>query len=203
MLHVDSSLTPPVPPTSLNGGDPQAASAPATTASHWSRVVWLLGWVPLDPQGPPKGNCRHVHVEKDWFEDLVTVATLGLVSPMEVRWDADSCATTPFKNDMVKPADLPPGAPTVPPHNWSKESWLLFGLIPIDGGASVNEGDCPSCQITDFKVQREFHTTDVFETAKSILFSLTFGLVTPLDMSGNANSSPSAQPGTLPPPPSH
>ena len=189
MFHYDTQLVQAVPPS----GTPSPTLSPAPAGSH--RVVWLLGGISLDEQVAPVKGVSHVHLAKDWFEDLVTLATLGIVNPMEVRYDTAPGAVSPFG------MDVPGKGPRTDLSKFSREGWLLFGLIPIDGGIQVNT--CPGCEVRDFKVTRELKADDVGNFVKNFLTIFTFGLVTPVDLHWEADTPVPVEGGTMPPPPHH
>lgn len=83
---------------------------------------------------------KNIHVEKDFFEDFISVVTLGIVNVMEVDFNNPSSGiSTPFKADLV---------PEVNEKNTfqknmgypGKEAWLFLGIWPLDGGTEINSG---------------------------------------------------------------
>src|SRR5258708_2165573 len=135
----------PIKPTLFYLGINPNASFPCQKPRQKTyRVVSLFGgfWN-IDPQlqalEDGQAPVTHIDLEKDWFEDLTSLITLGAVNMMEVRFnDPHPGFTTPFH------ADYRPGLEKSDPASLEypgKESWLLLGLIPIDGGVLTSNND--------------------------------------------------------------
>src|SRR5665213_326264 len=156
------------------------------TSLFGSLVTFDAGIEDLDPARADK--LKNIHLEKDWFEDAVSLVTLGMVNPMEVKFgrsdDLDAprpWAVTPFQLDLAAHYHGDSAIHGNEVRYEDKQSWNILGLIPIDSGIIIDEDRyCKGGIINEYKIEKpdrfdsagDWITTILFSPVSSILFEI-------------------------------